>query len=163
NSDKRIASGFDPDILLAPEHGDAEADPPGDKRGRHQRCRAEKHGSETIYAQKTDHGSPYGFVTLNRMSPCVMCPSAASTSQCSLEVPSAKPSASAARTSGADCGFTFSSRVAPSGMSRKSRERAASIRTLNRSLSGTFGPLTTEFGAGLSSSTMACANATSAA
>src|SRR5256884_5870760 len=98
-------------------------------------------------------------VTVKGISPRVMWPSEASTCQRRRYAPAVRPVASAEIVSAGVCLLISSACAEPSGRSSVRRERRASMRTLKRSLTGTSGPDTALFRAGLDSSRTACAAA----
>src|SRR6266566_5882556 len=98
-------------------------------------------------------------VTLKGISPLVMCPSEARTCQRRRYSPAAKSLACAVRISAGVCLLISRACAEPPGPTRVSRERAASMRTLKRSLIGTSGPGTAALSAGLDSRSTACAAA----
>ncbi len=93
------------------------------------------------------------------ISPRVIWPSDASTCQRRRYAPTARPVASAESISAGVCLLISSACAEPSGRMSVKRERSASIRTLKRSLTGTSGPDTALFSAGLDSRRTACAEA----
>src|SRR2546426_2838050 len=98
-------------------------------------------------------------VTVKGISPRVIWPSEASTCQRRRYVPAAKPVASAESVSAGVCLLISSVCAKPSERMSVKRERRASMRTLNRSLIGTSGPVTALFRVGLDSRRIACAAA----
>src|SRR5258708_24829326 len=98
-------------------------------------------------------------VTVKGISPRVMWPSEASTCQRRRYVPAARPVASAESVSSGVCLLISSVCTEPSGWMSVKRERSVSMRTLNRSLIGTSGPVTALFRAGFDSRRIACAAA----
>src|SRR6266403_4900108 len=88
-----------------------------------------------------------------------MCPSEASTCQRSRYSPGSNPAAFATSASAGLALLISSACVKPAGPTSVSRERLASMRTLNRSLIGTSGPATLLFKEGVDSRSTACANA----
>src|SRR5258707_13833101 len=98
-------------------------------------------------------------VTVNGISPRVMWPSEASTCQRRRYVPAARPVASAESVSAGVCLLISSVCTEPSGWMSVKRERSVSMRTLNRSMIGTSGPVTRVFRAGFDSRRIACAAA----
>src|SRR6266852_7202053 len=98
-------------------------------------------------------------VTVKGISPRVMWPSEASACQRRRYVPAAKPVASAESVSAGVSLLISSACAEPSGQRSVKRERSASMRTLNRSLTGTFGPETELLSGGVDSRRTACAAA----
>src|SRR5216684_1234003 len=97
--------------------------------------------------------------TVKGISPRVMWPSEASTCQRRRYVPAARPVASAESVSAGVCLLISSVCAEPPGWMSVKRERSVSMRTLNRSLTGTSGPGTVLFSAGSDSRRIACAAA----
>src|SRR5260370_15857121 len=98
-------------------------------------------------------------VTAKGISARVMWPWEASSGHGRRYAPAAKPVASAESVSAGVCLLISSACTEPSGWISVRRERSASMRTLKRSMIGTFGPDTAPFRGGFDSISTACAAA----
>src|SRR5260370_19867581 len=100
-----------------------------------------------------------GGVAVKGSRPGGMWPAEGSTCQRRRYVPAARPVACAESVSAGVCLLISSVCTEPSGWMSVKRERSVSMRTLNRSLIGTSGPVTALFRAGFDSRRIACAAA----